>query len=107
LRESSGIGGKSCKLHFFGGGLSPFAMVIRDSGRRGKEMQKTDEIVIVGGGLAGLTAAVTLARTGRRVTLLEKSEHLGGRAITEQKQGFAFNLGPHALYALSADGQCG
>lgn len=63
-------------------------------------MQK--DVIIVGGGLAGLTAAVMLARAGRRVRLLEKSEHVGGRAITQQKQGFAFNLGPHALYASGA-----
>jgi hypothetical protein len=60
------------------------------------------EVIIVGGGLAGLTAAVTLARAGCRVRLFEKSEHAGGRAITQQKQGFAFNLGTHALYAAGA-----
>jgi phytoene dehydrogenase-like protein len=54
--------------------------------------------IIVGGGLAGLTAANALAQTGRKITLLEQSEHLGGRAITQQEQGFFLNLGPHALY---------
>ncbi len=65
-------------------------------------MQKTDNIIIVGGGLAGLTAAVMLARANRRVTLLEKAAHVGGRAMTSHEQGFAFNLGPHALYAEGA-----
>ncbi|WP_165423046.1 phytoene desaturase family protein [Ktedonosporobacter rubrisoli] len=59
--------------------------------------QKFDAIVI-GGGLAGLTAAAYLARAGREVALLEKSSLLGGRAITRNVQGFSFNLGAHALY---------
>ncbi len=54
--------------------------------------------IIVGGGLAGLTAANALAQTGRKITVLEQSEHLGGRAITQQDSGFFLNLGPHALY---------
>jgi phytoene dehydrogenase-like protein len=54
--------------------------------------------IIIGGGLAGLTAANALAQPGRKITLLEQSEHLGGRAITQQESGFFLNLGPHALY---------
>ena len=55
------------------------------------------DVVVVGGGLAGLTAAALLARAGRRVTLFEAG-HLGGRAATQERSGFRFNLGPHALY---------
>ena len=54
--------------------------------------------VVIGGGLAGLTAAATLARAGQPVTVLEAAEHLGGRARSRQRDGFALNLGPHALY---------
>ncbi|HEV2234182.1 MAG TPA: hydroxysqualene dehydroxylase HpnE [Terriglobia bacterium] len=39
-----------------------------------------DEILIIGGGFAGLTAGVALAQAGRRVRLLEQKPHLGGRA---------------------------
>ena len=38
------------------------------------------EIVIVGGGLAGMAAAVALASSGQRITLLESRPRLGGRA---------------------------
>lgn len=55
-------------------------------------------VVIVGGGLAGLAASVYLARAGRSVTLFERRPRLGGRAATQIRQGFRFNLGPHAVY---------
>ncbi len=55
-------------------------------------------IVIVGGGLAGLTAATFLARAGQSVTVFEKTHEVGGRAITHKYGEFLFNQGPHALY---------
>lgn len=57
-----------------------------------------ENVIVVGGGLAGLTAANFLAKNGREVTLFEKSHALGGRAATTNKNGIHFNLGPHALY---------
>jgi phytoene dehydrogenase-like protein len=57
-----------------------------------------EDIVIIGAGLAGLTAAVILARAGRSVTVFEQSSNIGGRARTENIDGFYFNQGPHALY---------
>jgi phytoene dehydrogenase-like protein len=64
-------------------------------------MQRTagdDTIVVVGGGLCGLTAAAFLARSGCAVTVLERASAPGGRAVTRRSAGFALNLGPHALY---------
>jgi glycine/D-amino acid oxidase-like deaminating enzyme len=62
----------------------------------------TEQTIVVGGGLAGLIAAVALAKSGRQVTLFEQSRHLGGRAATTQRDGFSLNLGPHAVYAGGA-----
>lgn len=72
--------------------LSPAADVI--SGMK--------NIVIVGGGIAGLVAAVEASRSGAPVLVLEKAASLGGRAATRDKGGFSFNLGPHALYRHGA-----
>jgi phytoene dehydrogenase-like protein len=61
-----------------------------------------DNVVVVGGGIAGLAASAYLARGGKNVTLFEKRSTLGGRAATHRRQGFRFNLGPHALYRRGA-----
>jgi phytoene dehydrogenase-like protein len=63
---------------------------------------RNEHVAIIGGGLAGLAAAVYLARSGKRVTLLEKASALGGRAQTRSDGGFHLNLGPHALYVAGA-----
>ncbi len=40
-------------------------------------------VVIVGGGIAGLTTAVYLARAGRDTVILERAKEIGGRAQTQ------------------------
>jgi phytoene dehydrogenase-like protein len=66
------------------------------------EYQATDDrhfdLIVVGGGVAGLATATFSARAGKRVLVLEQSRELGGRARTKQQDGFLFNQGPHALY---------
>ena len=49
-----------------------------------------------------MAAAIYLARGGRTVTVFEKRQALGGRAITHLRQGFRFNLGAHAVYRTGA-----
>lgn len=56
------------------------------------------EVIVIGGGIAGLTAATFIARGGGRVRLFEQSRALGGRAQTREQGGFYLNIGPHALY---------
>ncbi|WP_375769654.1 FAD-dependent oxidoreductase [Archangium gephyra] len=65
-------------------------------------MKTKTDVAVVGGGLGGLAVATLLARGGRKVTLFEKSRHLGGRAHTTEVEGYHFNLGPHALYLEGA-----
>ncbi len=69
-----------------------------------KTLSKIEEapVIIVGGGLGGLTAAAELALGGLPVVLLESANELGGRAKTRSSGGFHFNLGPRALYVKGA-----
>jgi phytoene dehydrogenase-like protein len=60
-------------------------------------ISKEEDIVIIGGGIAGLTAATFLARAGKSVIILERYSESGGRARTSLN-GFYLNQGPHALY---------
>lgn len=53
---------------------------------------------IVGGGIAGLIAAVRLARAGAQVCVFESAGAMGGRARTRLADGYCLNQGPHALY---------
>jgi phytoene dehydrogenase-like protein len=55
------------------------------------------EITVVGGGIAGLTAAITATEGGAPVRLLEAGRRLGGRARS-MAGPYKANLGPHVLY---------
>jgi phytoene dehydrogenase-like protein len=65
---------------------------------KGMVSMENFDAAVIGGGLAGLTASIYLARAGKNVILLEKSSELGGRAKTQNRNGTLFNLGAHALY---------
>jgi diapolycopene oxygenase len=51
-------------------------------------------IGIVGGGLAGLSAACVLAARGHRAILFERNDWLGGKAAQLRENGFRFDMGP-------------
>ena len=55
-------------------------------------------ITILGAGLAGLSAALSLARMGYRVRVIEREEIPGGMAMTIKRGEYRFDLGPHRLY---------
>jgi len=56
------------------------------------------DVVILGGGIAGLTASILLAQEGKKVLVLEKGGNLGGRGISSNLGKAHVNLGPHALF---------
>jgi phytoene dehydrogenase-like protein len=60
-----------------------------------RELSK-ETVVVIGAGLAGLTAAATAARAGRPVVVVD-ADAAGGRASTDERNGYRFNQGPHAL----------
>lgn len=53
------------------------------------------EIVILGAGLAGLSAGCVLTRAGRNVTVVEGGSAVGGLSRTIEHEGFRFDLGGH------------
>src|SRR5579864_1358774 len=58
------------------------------------------DVIIVGAGAAGIAAARRIAAAGRRYVLVEASDHIGGRCITDTKTfGVAFDRGAHWIYA--------
>lgn len=58
----------------------------------------TVDVHVVGGGIGGLTAAITAAEHGLKVTLLERRDRLGDRAWTTEGR-FKANWGPHVIYS--------
>ena len=52
-----------------------------------------DDIIIVGAGLAGLACARELVRAGRRVTVFEQADRVGGRVATDTVDGFRVDRG--------------
>ncbi len=56
------------------------------------------DVAIVGGGLAGLTTAILVAKSGLKAMVFEPASEPGGLARTKVHDGFSFNLGPRALY---------
>lgn len=62
-----------------------------------KSATNNKEIIIVGGGLGGLSAAIHLRLSGFDVTLYEANERVGGRANLIEREGFRFDTGPSLL----------
>ncbi|MGV0624207.1 FAD-dependent oxidoreductase, partial [Mycobacterium kansasii] len=58
---------------------------------------RTDHVVVVGAGLAGLSAALHLAGRGRAVTVVEREPWPGGRAGRLDIDGYRIDTGPTVL----------
>lgn len=60
-------------------------------------MKNKKTVIVIGGGLGGLSAAISLAQEGYAVSLYEKNDHLGGKLNRLEQDGFGFDLGPSIL----------
>lgn len=64
-------------------------------------MEKYD-VIIIGCGVAGLTAGTLLSSEGKRVLLLDRGDRLGGRACSFEYRGFIFDYGMHLMITSGA-----
>ncbi len=55
---------------------------------------QASRVAIIGGGLGGMSAAISLRAAGYEVDLFEKNAHLGGKLNVLAQDGFTFDLGP-------------
>lgn len=53
--------------------------------------------IVIGGGLGGISAAISLKKEGYDVHLYEKNNHIGGKLNQLKENGFTFDLGPSIL----------
>ncbi|MCZ7662617.1 MAG: FAD-dependent oxidoreductase [Thermoleophilia bacterium] len=70
-------------------------MTVESPSRRlGDDLSHEWDVLIVGAGIGGLTAAGHLAMAGRRVLVLEQDRHVGGTAHVFRRRDFVFPAGP-------------
>jgi len=60
-------------------------------------MDSKYDVIVIGAGAGGMSAAARLVADGRKVLLLEASDRVGGRASSEQIDGFTVNIGAIAI----------
>ncbi len=58
---------------------------------------KSNHVAIIGAGLGGISAALSLALEGYRVSVYEKNDRIGGKLNWIEAQGYRFDLGPSIL----------
>lgn len=68
-----------------------------------KNNKKPGRIIVIGAGLAGLTAARQLQRFGLEVIVLEARNRVGGRVVTVRKGNITQDLGPFALNGITGN----
>lgn len=56
------------------------------------------DAVVVGAGVAGLSAAWELQKAGRSYAIVESADRVGGKVGTHERQGFRFEAGPNTVY---------
>jgi protoporphyrinogen oxidase len=62
------------------------------------DVATADDVVIIGAGPAGLTAAYQLVKEGHRATVLEADSVVGGISRTVQRDGWRFDIGGHRFF---------
>ena len=72
-------------------------------GKVGAGDKGVERIVVVGGGVSGLTAARNLHDAGYEVVVLEAKGHLGGRVWTDRSTGFPLDMGAYLIQGVDGN----
>jgi monoamine oxidase len=64
---------------------------------------QTYDVIVVGAGLSGLTTAKDLIRVGRKVLVLEATDKIGGRAVTDSSFDVPIDLGAAWLHGADSN----
>lgn len=73
---------------------APFSIVSFLFRMHGPPSQRNKSVIVVGAGLGGLSAAISLRAEGFDVEVVEKNEKIGGKLNYREIDGFGFDLGP-------------
>lgn len=65
-----------------------------------------EKVIILGGGISGLSAAYGLLKQGCEIHLLEKSVQVGGALRTIQREGYLAEMGPNSMQVTSPEMAC-
>ncbi len=77
--------------------IANLVRIVDNERKLGVEVGVSKQVVVIGAGISGLTAAYALMRGGRNVTVLEASTRVGGCIHTECTQGFMLEYGPNSM----------
>ncbi len=96
-------GGGAVGLSVLGLGISGCASAAKQLALPAAAEAGTLDVVVVGGGLGGLSCAAHLADAGMRVLLLEQHHKVGGCATSFSRKDFNFEVSLHAMDAYGDD----
>lgn len=69
---------------------------------RAKDIAGTYDVIVIGSGIGGLTAAALLAQAGRRVLVLERHYTAGGFTHSFTRRGYEWDVGVHYIGGVTA-----
>lgn len=72
-----------------------------------KRRRTQTQVIVIGAGISGLTAAAYLARAGCAVTIYEQAPEIGGVTATLSQDGYKWDLGPLLLEGFARDERAG